>query len=91
MKKCVDMYLHLAPKGTKLKKVHTPFRRDTPGPHLRPYKEGPWHECPCCRGRYAPEDFKKGGTRKPMPKSEWSRSRITSYIRGYLHRLRLRS
>ena len=70
MKKCVETYLHLAPKGSKLKKVSTPFRQDTPGPHLRPCKEGPWQECPFCRGRYPPEDFKHGDTRKPMPKCE---------------------
>ena len=64
MKKCVDTYLQVAPTGTKLvKSAKTPFRKETPGPHTRPYQDGDYLECPWCKGWYAEDSFTKGNTK----------------------------
>ena len=53
MKKCVDTYLEIAPKGTSLNKgAKTPLKKDTPGPQLRPCEDGNYLSCPFCKGWY---------------------------------------
>ena len=61
LKSCVDLYLQLAPKGTKLKTAWTPFVEEQlkKGPRVPP-GDGPWLECPWCRSRCPTESFRPG-------------------------------
>ncbi len=53
MTSCVDLYLELAPPGTRLKTVPTPFLIDTEdprkGPAGKPVAEGPVLQCSWCK------------------------------------------
>ena len=71
MRKCVETFEAIKPKGKfPLTKVASPFAKDTPGPQLRPYEDGPWMQCPFCKGRYSPHDFTHGHTKDPPSKAD---------------------
>ena len=61
LKKCVERYLELAPLGTKLQTVPTPFTTSNNDAGVfAPSGPGEWLECPWCKGRFASTSFGHG-------------------------------
>ena len=65
----------MAPEGTRLvKAAKTPFRKETPGPHLRPSEDGDYLECPWCKGWYPEHSFAKGNNKHNVQTTTKARS-----------------